>query len=143
MVGVVDLVDEAVVEGQDDLVEVKGGVEAISRQAQLGGEILQDVGHLAEDEVAVAEEGRCQEGGVAWLVVGHDANDLLDGLVGAGGLGGVGVGHAGLFEEKADELTTAGETGPVDELEGVAESDDGHGSGRDKESGCCVYSVTV
>ena len=115
VVRVVRLVRQAVQDGQRQAVDVVEARPLGGREPVAGRDVLEDVGRLADGEVAVAEDGRREEGRVdfaAEVVRGPDL-DVLDGFVG-GGDGLVCVGYSGLLEGEADELAAAGDAGPVD-----------------------------
>lgn len=95
-------------------------VDARAREPELRRQIQEYVWRLAEEEVAVAEDGR-GEGGRVGGVAGVGGGD--EGCEGfhAGFLvevAGVRVGGAGFFEAEADEFAAAGDGGPVEEFVG-------------------------
>lgn len=83
---------------------------------QAGAEVQQDVGRLADDDVAVLQDWRCEGRRVDAVVGGFALDEGEDFVHAAVGEGCVGVVGAGLFQGEADVLAAAGDAGPVDEL---------------------------
>lgn len=118
VMSVMHLIGESIEDRQSRLVEVvKRGLGRRRRQAELGREIDEDVGRLADDDIAVPEGGRGEH---RRIIVVTDAlgvdegHDLGDSLLADSGV--ILVGDAGVLEQQSDELAAAGDAGPVDEL---------------------------
>lgn len=120
MVRIVRFVAESIQGGERELVDVVDCIFVArgTREAEFGAEVEEYVGGLAEEEVAVSEDGR---GEVRWVWAGAGVGD--EGFEGwhaglGGGVTGVRVGGLGRFEAEADVLAAAGEGGPVEEFVG-------------------------
>ena len=129
VVAVVDLVRESIERCKHQGVEPINAVHVVvvrgGRQAQARREVHEDVGGLAEDQVAVAQDGRGQDGRVADVVAHVGRVDQRQNGLGAAALlvrlqRLVRVRGAGLLEQQADVLAAAGDPGPVNELVGDA-----------------------
>lgn len=117
VVRVVRFVAEPVQGCERELVDVVDGVLVAcgAREAELRREVEEDVGRLAEEEVAVPERWWCERGWVcrvSFVLVGYEgcegAHAILSVLV-----AGVGVGGLGRFETEADVFAATGDGGPV------------------------------
>ncbi len=107
-----------------DSILVAGG----PRETELGAQVEEDVGRLAQEEVAVPQRWGGERGwvrGVAGVGGGYEGSE--GGGAGLGvGVAGVEVGGLGLFEAEADVFAAAREGGPVEEFVGWG----GGGCGR-------------
>lgn len=129
VVRVVRFVTQPIQRRQRQLVDVVGGVPIAlgPREAELRAQVEEDVGRLAEEQVAVPERRRRQwrrVGRVAFVLVGDEGCEGAH----AGfrvGVAGVLVGGLGFFEAEADVFAAAGDGGPVEEFVGR-----GRGGGR-------------
>lgn len=116
MVGFVRFVGEAVQRGQGQLIDAVDCVCVVGGdKAESGAEIEEDVGELAEVEVAVLEDWRCEMRDVGGWGVGGGGNEGHEGFHTRVrvGVGDVGVGGRACFEAKTDGLGAAGDSRPV------------------------------
>ncbi len=115
---VVRFVAEAVEGGERELVDAVDGVCVVGRagEAEFRREVEEDVGRLAEEEVAVAEDGRGEGGRVRGGAGGGVGDEGFEERhVGFGVcVAEVEVGGVGFFEAEADVLAATGDGGPVD-----------------------------
>lgn len=104
----------------DNIYAILIGITGFRREAQLGAQVQEDVWGLVDDQVAVPEDGRCEDRGVELVVacvLGVDeGQDLVDAVL---DMCCVGVGGTGFLEGETDVLASSGESGPVDEVVGV------------------------
>lgn len=129
VMAVVDLAREAVEGREHERVEAVDGVLVdivlgLGREPQAGSQVHEDVGRLAQDQVAVPQEGRRQVRRVrlvAHVLLADHGHDRLGAAAVLGRLlRRVGVLGPGFLEEEAHVLAAAGDPGPVDELVGDA-----------------------
>lgn len=123
VMGVVDFGYEPIHQCQGNLVEMKDLISLFRCKTESRSQVLQNVGCLVKNQVAVTENwrrqhwwvGRARDGII--VVVAHDK---LGCLLGASVLAAIGIWRSCSFEDEANELATAGQTRPVDELIGGA-----------------------
>lgn len=116
MVGLVRFVGEAIQRRQGQLIDAVDCVCVVGGdEAESGAEVEEDVGELAEVEVAVLEDWRCEMRGAEGRGVGRGGNEGHEGFHSRVrvGVGDVGVGGRACFEAKTDGLGAARDSRPV------------------------------
>lgn len=123
VVRVVNLGHEPIHQCQGNLVEMEDFISLFRCKTEPRRQVLQDVGCLVKNQVAVAKNWRRQHWWVGRArngVVVVVAHDKLGCLLGASILAAIGIWRSCGFENEANELAAAGQTRPVDELIGGA-----------------------
>ena len=116
MVGLVRFVGEAIQRRQGQLIDAVDCVGVVGGdEAESGAEVEEDVGELAEVEVAVLEDWRREMRDFGGWGVGGGGDEGHEGFHSRVrvGVGDVGVGGRACFEAKTDRLGAAGDGRPV------------------------------